>query len=345
MSERVAESLVPKLTGEDRAALAKRYTDNAEAYTEYLKGRLFWNKRTVDGMKKAIEHFEHAIVIDQNYALAHAGLADSYLMLYSYRDLADKEQISRAKAAATRALQIDATLSEAHASLAFALYSEHDHSAAEREYKQAIELNPNNATAYHRYANLQVSAGRPDEALQTIKRAQELDPLSLIINAALGQIYCLNGRYDEAVEQLRKTLELDPTFIHARGFLGMAYLKKGMYEDAIREIEKATVLSENSVPPQVVSYRGFIYAVAGKRAEAKKILKDLTDLRRQRHVSAPHIALIYAGLGETDQAFTWLETAYQERELGFGWLNDPGFDGLRSDPRFGDLVRRIGIQQ
>ncbi len=345
MSGRVAESLVPKLTGEDRAAVAKRYTDNAEDYTEYLKGRLFWNKRTVDGMKKAIEYFEHAIARDSNYALAHAGLADSYLMLYSYSDNADKEQIPRAKAAATRALEIDGTLSEAHTSLGYVLQIERENSEAEREYKRAIELNPNYATAYHRYANLQVSAGRPDQALQMIKRAQELDPLSLIINTALGQIDCLNGRYDEGVEQLRKTLEMDPTFVHARGFLAMAYLKKGMYEDAIREIEKARVLSENSVPPQIVSYRGYIYAVTGKQAEAKKILKELTDLRKQRHVSAPHIAMIYTGLGEADDAFTWLETAYQERELSFGRLNDPGFDGLRSDSRFADLARRISTPQ
>jgi len=345
MSGRVAESLVLKLTGEDRAALAKRYTDNAEAYTEYLRGRLFWNKRTVDGMKKAIEYFDNAIARDPNYALAYAGLADCYLMLYSYSDLADKEEIPRAKAAATRALQIDSTLSEAHTSLAYALQCERDNSAAEREYKQALELNPNYSTAYHRYANLHVSAGRPEEALLLIRRAQELDPLSLIINTALGQIDCLNGRYDEGVEQLRKTLEMDPTFVHARGYLGMAYLKKGMYEDAIREIEKATALSENSVPPQVASYRGFIYAVAGKRAEAKKILRDLMDLRKRRHVSAPHIAMIYTGLGEADQAFTWLETAYQERELGFFWLNDPGFDGLRSDSRFADLARRIRVQR
>ncbi|HSB08878.1 MAG TPA: tetratricopeptide repeat protein [Blastocatellia bacterium] len=345
MSQRVAESLLPKLTGEEKAVLAKRYTDNAEAYNEYLMGRLFWNKRTVDGMKKAIEHFDNAVALDRNYALAYAGLADCHLLLYSYSDLADKEEIPRAKAAATKALQIDTMLSEAHTSLAYVLYMERDISGAEREYKQAIELNPNYATAYHRYANLQASAGRPDDALQTMKRAQELDPLSLIINTSLGQIYNINGRYDEAIEQLRKTLEMDPTFIHARGFLGMAYLKRGMYEDAIREIEKARELSDDSVPPQVVSYRGYIYGVTGKRSAAKKILKDLLDLRKQRHVSAPHIAIIYAGLGETDQAFTWLETAYREGELGFGWLNDPGFDSLRLDPRFADLRQRISIRQ
>ena len=343
MSGRVAESLVPKLTGEERAALAKRYTDNTEAYNEYLKGRLFWNKRTVDGMKKAIEQFEQAIAHDPNYALAHAGLADCYLMLYSYSDSSNKEDIQRAKAAATKAMQIDTALGEAHTSLGFVLFTERDNSGAEREYKQAIELNPNYATAYHRYASLLLSTGRPDEALQMIKRAQELDPLSLIINTALGNIYSVNRRYDEAIEQLRKTLEMDPTFIHARGYLGMAYLKKGMYEDAIKEIEKARVLSDNSVPPQVVSYRGYIYAVSGKRAEARKILKELIELRKRRHVSAPHIALIYAGLGETDQAFAWLETAYKEKELGFGWLNDPGLDGLRSDPRFAELARRVSL--
>ena len=345
MSGRVAESLVPKLTGESRVALGKRYTENAEAYTEYLRGRLFWNKRTVDGIKKAIEYFERAIARDPNYALAHASLADCYLLLYSYSDFGDKEEIQRAKAAATRALQLDVTLSEAHTSLAYALYFEHEYSAAEREYKRAIELNPNDATAHHRYAVLQISSGRSNDALQTIRRAQELDPISLIINTALGQIYNVNGRYDEAIEQLRKTLEMDPTFVHAHGFLAMAYLKKGMNDDAIREIERATALSENSVPPQIVSYRGFIYAVTGKRAEAKKILNELRDLRKQRHVQATHIALIYTGLGEADQAFTWLETAFQERELGFGWLNDPGFDGLRSDSRFGDLARRISIHQ
>ncbi len=345
MSGRVAESLVPKLTGEERAVLAKRYTDNSEAYNEYLKGRFFWNKRTVDGMTKAIEHFEQAIAFDPSYALAHAGLADSCVMLYQYSDFSDKENIRRARAAATKALQIDSTLGEAHTSLGFVLYSERDNSAAEREYKQAIELNPNYATAYHRYSGMLSSAGRPDEALKMIKRAQALDPLSLIINTALGQHYYLNRRYDEAIEQLRKTLEMDPTFIHALGFLGMAYLKKGMHEDAIRAIEKARLLSANSVPPVIVSLRGYIYAVTGKRAEAQKILKDLIELHKRRHVSAPDIALIYAGLGESDQAFGWLETAYKERELGFGWLSDPSLDSLRSDPRFAELGRRMSAQR
>ena len=296
-------------------------------------------------MKRAIEHFEQAIAHDPNYALAHAGLADCYIMLYQYGDYSDKENIPRARAAATKALQIDPTLAEAHTSLGFVLYSERDNSAAEREYKQALELNPNYATTYHRYSSMLSSTGRPDEALQMIKRAQELDPLSLIINTALGQHYYLNRRYDEAIEQLRKTLEMDPTFIHARGYLGMAYLKRGMYEDAIKEIEKGRGLSDNFSPPIVVVLRGYIYAVSGKRAEAQKILKDLIELRKRRHVSAPHIALIYAGLGESDQAFAWLETAYKEKELGFGWLNDPSLDSLRSDPRFADLVRRITAQQ
>ncbi len=345
MSGRVAARLLPKLTGEDRAVLAKRYTDNIEAYTEYLKGRLFWNKRTVDGMEKAIEHFEQAIARDPDYALAHAGLADCYLVLYSYSDYSNKEDIPRAKAAATKALQIDPALAEAHTSLAYVLYMERDDPGAEREYEQAIQLDPNYATSHHRYAVFLMSTGRSDEALKMIKRAQELDPLSLIINTALGDFYRLNRRYDEAVEQLQKTLEMDPTFIHARGYLGMAYLKKGMYEDAVKEIEKAAVLSGNLVPPVVVSFRGYIYAAIGKRAEALKILKDLIELRKRRHVSGPHIALIYAGLGETDKAFTWLETAYNERELGFNWLNDPSFDGLHSDPLYADLVRRTGARQ
>lgn len=345
MSRRVAESLLLKLTGEEKAVLTKRYTDNVEAYNEYLMGRMFWNKRTIDGIKKAIEHFDNAITLDPNYALAYAGLADCHIVLYSYSDHADKEEIPKSKEAATKAIQTDATLSEAHTALGYVLYSEHDYAGAEKEYKRAIELNPHDATAYHRYAILQLSAGRSDDALQLIKRAQELDPLSLIINTALGQIYSFNGRYAEAIEQLRQTLEMDSSFIHARGFLGLAYLKKGMYEDAIREIEKAAAPSGNPVPRDIVSCRGFIDAVTGKRAEAKKILRDLTDLRKERHVSAAHIALIYTGLGETDQAFKWLNTAYQERDLGFGWLNHPGFDGLRSDSRFADLARRIGIQQ
>jgi DNA-binding winged helix-turn-helix (wHTH) protein/TolB-like protein/Tfp pilus assembly protein PilF len=345
MSRRVAESLVPKLTGTDRAALAKSYTGNADAYADYLRGRFFWNKRTVEGMNKAIEHFESAIVRDPNYALAYAGLADCYLMLFSYSDYEEKEKIPKAKAAAIRAVQLDQTLSEAHTSLAFVLQNDHNNSDAEREYKKAIDLNPNYSTAYLRYGNMKISMGQPDEALQIMKRAQELDPLSLIINTALGHDYSLNRRYDEAVAQLLKTVELDPSFVHSHCFLSMAYLKKGMYGNAIKEIEEATVLSEKFVPPQVVSYRGYIYAVTGRRADAKRILKELMDHRIQRHVSGPHIALIYTGLGETDQAFSWLETALREQELGFSWLSDPGFDDLRSDPRYDHLARRIRDSQ
>jgi TolB-like protein/DNA-binding winged helix-turn-helix (wHTH) protein/Tfp pilus assembly protein PilF len=347
IAKEIADNLQFKLTGEERQVLAKRYTDNPESYKEYLQGRLFWNKRTVDGMKKGIEHFEQAIAHDPNYALAYAGLADCYAMLYQYDSPSSKEDILRAKAAATKALQIDSTLGEAHASLAFVLSNERDYSGADREYKQAIELNPNYATAYHRYAGILHSSGRPDEALQMIKRAQELDPLSLIINTALGRHYYLNRRYDEAIEQLRKTLEMDPTFIHAYGFIAMAYLKKGMYEDAVKVTEKAKVLSDNFSMQtwEIVSYRGYVYALSGKRAEAQKILKDLIDLRKRRHILAFHIALIYVGLSETDQFFAWLETAYNEQELFFSSLSDPNLDSLRSDPRFADILRRMGVPQ
>ncbi len=343
----IAEKLRLRLTGEEKEVLAKRYTNSTEAYNEYLKGRLFWNKRTVDGMKKAIVHFEQAIAHDPNYALAYAGLADSYGLLYDYDSFANKDDILRAKAAAAKALQIDNMLGEAHLSLASILAKDRDYSGADSEYKQAIELNPNYATAYHRYATKLFRTGRPDEALQMMKRAQELDPLSLIINTALGIQYHFNRRYDEAIEQMQKALEMDPTFVQAHVFLALPYVKKGMYEDAIKETEKARALADNASNELLenISYRGYVYAVSGKKDEAQKILKDLIELRKRRHVLACQIALVYAGLGETDQAFAWFETAYKEGELWFSWLSDPILDSLHSDPRFADLQQRVAIPQ
>jgi TolB-like protein/DNA-binding winged helix-turn-helix (wHTH) protein/Tfp pilus assembly protein PilF len=344
MQEEIArtifEKLQLKLTGEEQTRLARRHTENTEAYESYLRGRYCWNRRNKEGFEKAIEYFNQAIEKDPVYALAYAGLADSYALLANYSAVPRKESYSRAKAEAKRALQIDDTLAEAHAALAFVMWNELDLPGAEREFKRAVNLNPNYATAHHWYGNYLMSVGRHTEASAEIKRALELDPLSLIINTALGGQYYRMRQYDKAIEQLRKTLELEPNFVNAHEFLGGAYLQKGMYEEAIVEFQKAVELSGRWEVE--LSKLGHAYAVAGRRAEAQKILDELKEMRARQQISSTNIALVHAGLGENDRALAWLEKAYQEQDQRVvSIMADPVLDNLRSEPRFKDLARRI----
>ena len=344
ISREISQNLRLRLTGEEKQRLTKHSTENAEAYQLYLKGRYYWNKRTPQGFKKAREQFEQAIEKDPGYALAYTGLADCYNVLDWYGLLAPKECYPKAQAAATKALALDDTLAEAHASLGFlkALY-EWDWSGSEREFKRAIELNPNYSTAHLYYNNFFSGQGRLDEALVEHRRALESDPLSLVINAALGNTLYFRRQYDQAIEQFRRTLEMDPNFPLAHLGLGMAYEQKGMYAAAIAGLQKATELFEGE--PIGLAALGHAYAVSGKKEEARKILEELDQLRKRRYVSAYYFAAIYAGLGEKDQAWAWLEKAYEERA---SWLNvrfkvDPRFDSLHSDPRYQDLLRRMKI--
>jgi serine/threonine-protein kinase len=344
ISREISEKLRFKLTGEEQKRLTRRSTENPEAYQFYLKGRYCWNKRTPEGFRKAIEHFEEAIEIDHLYAAAYAGLADSYNMLGTYSALAPREAFPRAKAAAKRALEIDDTLAEAHTSLGYVENSyDWDWMGAEFEFKRAIELNPSYATAHYWYAITHLAAmGRLNEAKSELTQAKELDPLSLIIGTNLGWLSYFARQYDRAIEQYQKTIELDANFGVAYYKLGQAYERKGLPEEAIVQYRKALYLSINS--PGIMSALGHACAQAGKPEEARHVLDELNEMSKQRYVSPYFIAEVYRGLGELDKTFEWLEKAVADRSDWLVWIGvEPAFDDLRSDPRFVNLLQRIGL--
>lgn len=345
MAKDISKNLRLKLTGEEKRRLTQRYTDNIAAYQLYLKGRYAWNKRTAEELRRGAEHFQQAIDLDPGYALAYAGLADSYNMLGDYSVLPPKEAFPRAEAAAIKALEMDDTLAEAHTSLGFVKMAyDGDWAGADREFRRAIELNPNYATAHQWYASYLVMMRRFEESITEMKRAQALDPLSRIINANLGLHYYYARQYDQAIEQLRKTIDLNPDFGLAYFYMGRVLLQKGMYKEAIAEIQQARALSGDD--PETIAELGFANGMAGRRAEAKGVLDELNELSKRRYVLPYFIATIYTGLGEKDQAFAWLEKAYDESHPGLALVNvDPKFDTLRSDPRFAELLRRIGLTQ
>ncbi len=345
ISERVAAALMLKLTGEDKKRLTKRYTENIEAFQLYLKGRYYWNKRTGQGLKKGIEYFQQAIEKDPTYALAYAGLADCYNLLSLYGVFPPKETMPRAKAAAMRALEIDNTLAEAHTSLAYAkLYYDWDWAGAKREFLRALELNPNYATAHHWYHEYLTAMGWFEESHAEILQAQELDPLSLIISTDVGWGLYYARRYDQAIEQLRKTIEMDPTFAVAHFILGLCYGQKGLFKESAAEIQKAIAILGDNPLALAVGVLGHAYAVSGKKDRALKVFEQLKDLSKRCYVPAYSLAIIYTGLGQKDQALKWLRKAYEERYDRLIYLKvEPMFDSLRSDPRFKDLLRRIGF--
>ena len=346
IAKEISNNLRLKLSGADQLRLTKNYTDNAEAYQLYLKGRYYWNKRTEEGLRKGIEYFQNAIGRDPNYALAYSGLADCYNSFgfsFDVGSLPPSDAIPKAKAAAAKALEIDDTLAEAHTSLAYTkqLY-DWDWSGADREFKRAFELNPNYVNAHHWYSHYLAALGRAQESLAESKRSLELAPLDLIINTHLGWNYIFVRQYDLAVEQLRKTLEMDPNYGLTHWYLGMAYELKGMYPEAAPEFLKAIeILKGNTV---VETDMGHFYAVSGKKGEAQKIIEKSREISGQKYVSSYQIALIYTGLGERDQAFDWFERAYREHSDLLVYLKvDPRLESLRSDSRFADLVRRVGL--
>jgi TolB-like protein/DNA-binding winged helix-turn-helix (wHTH) protein/Tfp pilus assembly protein PilF len=336
----IAEHIRIELTPQEQAVLKTQKVVDPDAYESYLKGRYFWNKRTADGLTAALNYFNQAIEKDPTYAQAYAGLADSYDLLgdWEYGVLTPNEAYPKAKAAAIKALDADNTLGEAHTSLAFSLdASDWDWKSAEMEYRRAIELNPGYATAHHWYAWHLSELGRSDEAIAEMKKAESLDPLSLIIGAETAEILLVAHRTDESIEQSRKTIAMDSNFAIAHLELGLAFLQKQMYSEAIQELQMAIDLSKGSTT--CASNLAYAYAVSGRKSEALSILNRLKNGSRQNE---PAIALIYVGLGEKDQAMTWLEKAYSER-FNPSILLRPTFDPLRSDARFQDLVHRIGL--
>jgi serine/threonine-protein kinase len=346
IAKEMTAALKMRLSSEDEKRMAKSYTANFEAYRDYLKGRYWWNKRTEEGVNKGIEYFQRAIEKDPTYALAYSGLADGYSLLPNYGFVPPKEAFPRAKQAALKALQLDETLAEAHTSLGYIKSSyDWDWSGAEREYQRAIELNPSYATAHHWHAVALLVTGRSEEAIAELKRALELDPLSLIISRDLGGAFYLAQQYDQAIEQERKTVELDPNFPLAHGYLGLAYVQKSAYKEGIAECEKDLVVSPGN--PWALSVLGYAFAVAGRRAEAQKLLDQLNVISKQRYVQASFMAIIYVGLGEKHKTFEWLEKSYEERSQGLigNFIKvSPVYNPLRSDPRFQDLLRRMNLQ-
>jgi serine/threonine protein kinase/tetratricopeptide (TPR) repeat protein len=341
LAKEITSMLRMRLTGEDDKRMAKSFTANPEAYQDYLKGRYWWNKRSEEGLNKAITYFQQAIAKDPAYALAYSGLADSYNSLGS-GFVAPKEAFPKAKEATLKALEMDDTLAEAHASLGYIKANyDLDWSGGEREFQRAIELNPSDATAHEFYGVALYRMGRFKEGIAESKQALELDPLSLINNRSLGIAFYAARHYDQAIEQFQKTLELDPTFLAAHQWLGNAYVQKSMYKEGIAEIEKDLAISPGY--PLSLSWLGYAYAVAGRRADAERVLDQLNELSKQKHVPAVDRARIYASLGEKDKAFEWLEKGYEDRSI-VGINVQPPFDPLRSDPRFADLLRRMNLQ-
>ena len=337
----IAETLQAKLTGAEKTAVAKRPTANTEAYELYLKGRFFWNKRTGADLRTAIDYFNQAIGKDPSYALAYAGLADSYDLLPPYGAASPADSYPRAKSAAKKALELDDTLAEAHTSLGLALDNYHlDFEQSLKEYERAIRLNPNYATAHHWHGELLGAMGRFDEAIAQLKRAQELDPLSLIINCDLGEGYTYARQYDKAIEQLRKTIEMDPRFYYAHRRLGEVLQLTGRLDDAIAEYRKAVELNDD---PSVLALLGQAYARAGQQEEGQRILARLSEEAKSRYVSAYSFALIFLALGDKERAIDEIERAYRERageDIDLIKV-DPLLDDLHGNPRFEALVQKV----
>ena len=346
----ISGNLRLRLTSEDKTRLAKSPATNPEAYQLYMKGRYVANQSTADGLNKSIEYFQQAIGKDPGYAMAYVGLADSYNTLGGGLNyVSPRETIPKAKAAAMKALELDNTVGEAHAALGFAeWFYDWDWPTAEREFKAAIELNPNGAFSHFRYAECLLTRTQFGEAISEIQRAQELDPISTQTMGGLGHAYLVMQRFDESIPHFQKALELYPNAAFIRAQLAWAYAMKGMYPQALAEYDKIAesdkaVAAENQLVPDGL---GWVYAVAGRRADALKIAKEVEELSSHAYVDFYQVATIYAGLGEKDEAFQLLEKGYEERSAGMLYLAiDPFWDGMRSDSRYTDLLRRIGLPQ
>ncbi len=339
----IAQQIKVTLTPQEQAQMVELRPINAEAYQAYLKGRFYWEKRTPDGLKKAVEYFEQAISLEPNWPLGYAGLADAYVLMPVFASMRPSEVIPKARAAANRALELDDNLAEAHATLAHisAIY-DWNWAMAEREYKLAIAISPNYSTAFHWYSLFLMLTGRLDESIRTISKAQELDPLSLAISVNLARVHYYNGELKQAETMLRESLELGPDFALAHLNLPRTLFLQGRIAEAISEAREAVRLSNND--PLYVATLGFMCAKGGQPEEAREILDQLVTQSTKAYVAPSCVAVVYAGLDERDRMIEWFERAFQDRDAMFvQLLTDPLLSDLRSDPRFADLVRRLGL--
>ncbi len=339
----IASEIRIRLTPQQQASLARARPVDPEAYQLYLKGRYHWNKRTLEGLRKAMEYFQQAVDKDPAYALAYAGLADTYVPLTNWGWLSPREAMPKARAAALKALEIDDRLAEAHVSLGMVgLVYDWDWPTAGKHFERSLALNPASPAAHLWYSNYLMALGRSDEALAEAKRAVDLDPVSPDLNHHIAWLLNMVRRSDEAIEQERKTLEMDPGFPPAHSVLAGAYLAKGMYREALAEAEKLSALSPGS--PAALLSMASVHAGSGERSQALRELNELRALSKRRYVPSDYFAIVYLRLGDKDQAFTWLEKAYEERTGLLPWLKvSRTWDPLRSGPRFADLVRRMGF--
>ena len=341
VSESVAGALALTPNGEEKGLLTRHHATSTEAYQHYLKGRYYWNQRTETGLKKSTEYFKQAVAVDPSYAEAYSGIADACTTLGYFSYSAPRDCFPEAKRAATKALELEPHLAEPRTSLAYiSFYYDWDWSNAEREFQQAIALNPNYPTAHHWYSVYLTAMQRHDEASAEINRAQQLDPSSLAINTDVGFELYYSRQYEKAIKQLETAIEMNRDFPLAHLWLGRTYQQKLLYEAALEEYRR----SQNGLPNWVVTIAaiGNVYGLSGKTAEARKVLDQLKELSKDQYVTPYGVALVHAGLGDKDQTFAWLNKAYEDRSHWLVWLKlDPRWDGVRSDPRFSELLRRI----
>jgi len=341
VAQAIASQIQLRLTSQERARLARARPVNPEAYQAYLRGTYQMRKLTATGINKAIEYFQRAIGLQPDFASAYAALAEAYLA-GGFTHLSPKESKPKAAAAVAKALEIDDALAEAHNSLALVKYTfEWDWEGAEREFQRAIALNPGYAWAHDWYGFYLAMRGRKEEAAREIRRALDLDPLSPWINTDLGEILRFARQYDQAIEQYQKTIELEPNYWPAHFLMGWAYLHKGDSSAAIAAFEKARSLDDD---PSALAGLGYAFAVAGKKSEARRALAQVEEISKRRYVPPYWLAGVHAGLGDQDRAFEWLEKAYEDRTVFITFLKvDPVMDALRPDPRYADLLRRVGL--
>jgi len=344
IAQKVAAALALQLSGEEQKRLTKRYTENTEAYQLYLKGRFYWNKWSEEGFRKSIEYFKQAVEKDPNYALAYSGMADAYSLLCEWGSSPSSEIFSQARMYAEKALQLDEALSEAHLSLGIVnLLYDWNFPAAEKEMRRAKELDPKDGQVYHMYGHYLELMGRFDEAAAETKRGVEVDPTNLVINSEVGLAYYWGRKYEQAAAQHRKTLEMDPTFTYASYCLACDYAQMRKYQEALAELSRSRPISQDW--SWIIAEIGYVNGLLGKRTEAQKAIAELSQRRAREYIDPVLIAFVYIALGDKDQAFAWMEKGYQERSGQILWMDvEPQFDPLRSDPRFTDLVHRIGLR-